>query len=100
MIDDRLLLTIWSVVREGLLFEWLSLLTYNKERSEFEAFCLISFCHDSALDVERCLLAHPRVADCAVIGLPDSTYGEVVTAVIVLEPADANVVSGLSDSIP
>jgi fatty-acyl-CoA synthase len=33
-------------------------------------------------EVEQVLLAHPGVLDCAVIGLPDDTWGERVTAVI------------------
>jgi acyl-CoA synthetase (AMP-forming)/AMP-acid ligase II len=35
-----------------------------------------------AVDVENLLFTHPAVADCAVIGLPDDTWGEMVTAVI------------------
>ena len=38
-------------------------------------------------EVEAVLLAMPEIADCAVIGLPDSLWGEAVTAVIV--PATA-----------
>ncbi|XP_052230656.1 malonate--CoA ligase ACSF3, mitochondrial-like isoform X1 [Dreissena polymorpha] len=37
----------------------------------------------SALDVERHLLAHPDIQDVAVIGLPDMTYGQLLTAVLV-----------------
>lgn len=37
----------------------------------------------SALDVERHLLAHPDITDCAVVGLPDVTWGERVASVIV-----------------
>lgn len=37
----------------------------------------------SALDIERHLLAHPDIADCAVVGLPDETWGERVASVIV-----------------
>jgi acyl-CoA synthetase (AMP-forming)/AMP-acid ligase II len=33
-------------------------------------------------EVEQALLAHPRVLDCAVIGLPDDNWGERVTAVV------------------
>ena len=40
----------------------------------------------SALDVERVLLAHPAVGECAVLGLPDVEYGERICAVIALRP--------------
>lgn len=40
-----------------------------------------------AVEVEDRLLAHPAVRDCSVIGLPDDFWGEVVTAVLVMEPA-------------
>ena len=39
----------------------------------------------SALEIEAVLLEHPLIAECAVIGLPDDTWGEAVTAVIVLQ---------------
>jgi acyl-CoA synthetase (AMP-forming)/AMP-acid ligase II len=29
----------------------------------------------SALEIERVILAHPSVAECAVLGLPDDTVG-------------------------
>ncbi|XP_036131749.1 malonate--CoA ligase ACSF3, mitochondrial [Molossus molossus] len=35
----------------------------------------------SALEVERLLLAHPSIEDVAVIGVPDMTWGQRVTAV-------------------
>ncbi|HQV56460.1 MAG TPA: AMP-dependent synthetase, partial [Ilumatobacteraceae bacterium] len=34
-------------------------------------------------EVERVLATHPAVADVAVVGLPDASWGEVVCAVIV-----------------
>jgi fatty-acyl-CoA synthase len=34
-------------------------------------------------EVEAVLIEHPGVADVAVIGLPDGTWGEAVTAVII-----------------
>ena len=37
----------------------------------------------SALEIERMLLAHPQVAECAVLGLSDPEWGEVVAAVVV-----------------
>jgi len=43
-----------------------------------------------AVEVEDTLMSHPAVADCAVIGLPDDTWGEKVTAVV-LKAADAQV---------
>jgi long-chain acyl-CoA synthetase len=39
-------------------------------------------------EVEDVLIAHPSVADVAVVGLPDPEWGEVVAAFVV--PADAN----------
>ena len=39
-----------------------------------------------SVEVEDILMSHPGVADCAVIGLPDDTWGEKVTAVIVKAP--------------
>ena len=39
-----------------------------------------------SVEVESLLMSHPAVADCTVIGLPDSTWGELVTALIVKVP--------------
>lgn len=39
----------------------------------------------SALEIEAALLDHPRIAECAVIGLPDDTWGEAVSAAVVLK---------------
>ncbi|KAG8508155.1 Acyl-CoA synthetase family member 3, mitochondrial [Galemys pyrenaicus] len=38
----------------------------------------------SALEVERVLLAHPSITDVAVVGVPDVTWGQRVTAVLTL----------------
>jgi long-chain acyl-CoA synthetase len=37
-------------------------------------------------EVEEVLFAHPSVLEAAVIGLPDDTWGEAVTAVVVVRP--------------
>jgi fatty-acyl-CoA synthase len=37
-------------------------------------------------EVERALMAHPDVQDCAVIGLPDEKWGERVVAVLQPKP--------------
>ena len=39
----------------------------------------------SAPGIENVLLSHPRIAECAVVGLSDDTMGEVVAAVIACE---------------
>lgn len=39
----------------------------------------------SALEIEAALLEHPDIAECAVIGLPDDTWGEAVSAAVVLK---------------
>ncbi len=39
----------------------------------------------SALEIEAALLDHPLIDECAVIGLPDDTWGEAVTAICVLK---------------
>jgi malonyl-CoA/methylmalonyl-CoA synthetase len=38
----------------------------------------------SALEIESVLLEHPDISECAVLGLPDSVWGEQVAAVVVL----------------
>jgi acyl-CoA synthetase (AMP-forming)/AMP-acid ligase II len=40
-----------------------------------------------SVEVEQALLQHPAVADTAVVGLPDDTWGERVTAVLQLRPS-------------
>ena len=36
----------------------------------------------SALDVERVLLSHPQIHECAVFGITDEKYGQVVSALV------------------
>ena len=38
----------------------------------------------SALEIEETLLAHPDIKECAVVGIPDETWGERIVAAIVM----------------
>jgi acyl-CoA synthetase (AMP-forming)/AMP-acid ligase II len=40
----------------------------------------------SSLEVEKALLAHPAVYECAVIPVPDDRWGEVPKALVSLKP--------------
>ena len=44
----------------------------------------------SALDVERHLLAHPDIAEVAVVGIHDITWGQKIAAVMVLRHGAAS----------
>ncbi|MCY4190116.1 MAG: AMP-binding protein, partial [Rhodospirillaceae bacterium] len=41
-----------------------------------------------SLEVEAILYQHPSVGECAVVGLPDSKYGEALLAAVVLQPGE------------
>jgi malonyl-CoA/methylmalonyl-CoA synthetase len=51
----------------------------------------------SALEIEHVLLSHPAIAECAVFGLPDSVWGEVVCAAVVLRGGKSFGLDELSD---
>ena len=51
----------------------------------------------SAVEIEDAILKHDRVAETAVIGVPDETRGQVVRAYIVLKEGDP--ASGLEAEI-
>ncbi len=51
----------------------------------------------SALEIEAALLEHPDIEECAVIGLPDETWGEAVTAVAVARDGTALELPALRD---
>ena len=49
----------------------------------------------SSLEIERALYEHPAVFECAVIALPDTRWGEVPAAVVVLKPGEVASEAGL-----
>ncbi|MCB2193274.1 MAG: long-chain-fatty-acid--CoA ligase [Deltaproteobacteria bacterium] len=48
-------------------------------------------------EVEEVLLSHPKVAEAAVIGVPDPTWGEVLKAILVLKKGQSSSLEELQD---
>lgn len=48
-------------------------------------------------EVERVLADHPAVAETAVIGVPDDTWGETVKAVVALKPGESTSAAAISE---
>ncbi len=40
----------------------------------------------SSLEVEKAILRHPAVSECAVVAAPDDKWGEVPAAIVVSKP--------------
>jgi fatty-acyl-CoA synthase len=51
----------------------------------------------SSIEVERAIFAHPAVLECAVVSAPDSQWGEVPAAFVVLKPGHPLAESELSE---
>jgi malonyl-CoA/methylmalonyl-CoA synthetase len=51
----------------------------------------------SALEIEASLLEHPAIRECTVVGLPDDTWGEVVSAAAVLDGDEDLVLESLRE---
>jgi malonyl-CoA/methylmalonyl-CoA synthetase len=49
----------------------------------------------SALEIEDVLREHPSIADCAVVGMPDTDWGECVSVAVVLENGTTLDLAGL-----
>lgn len=50
----------------------------------------------SALEIESALLEHPEIKECAVVGIPDATWGEIVAAALVSQFNDEKI-AGLEE---
>jgi len=51
----------------------------------------------SALDIERELLEHPSIAECAVVGVPDSVFGQVIGAIVTCKVGETLTFKQLED---
>jgi malonyl-CoA/methylmalonyl-CoA synthetase len=44
----------------------------------------------SALEIEEVLRTHPKIKDCAVVGIPDLEWGEIIGASLILKTSEFN----------
>jgi len=51
----------------------------------------------SALEIEATLLTHPAIRECAVVGVPDHTWGEVVAVAVVVHDGEKVELSALKE---
>jgi malonyl-CoA/methylmalonyl-CoA synthetase len=57
----------------------------------------------SALEIEAVLLRHPEVDQCAIVGLPDQEWGEIISAAVVSPQSDVDftaLTAWLKEQIP
>jgi fatty-acyl-CoA synthase len=50
-------------------------------------------------EVEECLAGHPAVADVAVVGVPDDSFGQRLAAHVVLRPGATATADDLKDHV-
>ena len=62
---------------------------YFFHRGRIDDLIITSGQNVSGLEVEQVLIAHPAVAECAVIGVPDAERGQLVKAFVVLHAGHA-----------
>lgn len=75
---------------------------YFRYHARFDDMIVSSGYNISGAEIEEVLLNHPDVKECAVVGLPDSERGQVVTAFVVLVNGSAGgegTTQGLQDYV-
>lgn len=50
----------------------------------------------SSIEVEKAIIAHPEVLECAVVAAPDETWGEIPAAIVVRKPGSSLTAEALS----
>ena len=51
----------------------------------------------SALEIEEVLRTHPKIEECAVVGMPDPVWGERICAAVILKNGEELTIEGLRD---